>query len=340
MIRAINTVATPTGHTIYVACDLQGVGHSLWRCHYHDLEDRYSMWFKCDMPMQAPADIKEPPVPIDLRFSAEELIHKVSALIKSGFPTPVEFTTHKDLKIESTQISGDGKCKMSFAEGGFNERSVMVDVEDKNDWVDDLNTGDELRYIGDGDHWLTKNAVLRVSEMTNDDIYFTNGVKRRKEYVLKNFKRIKKEDSFILPFHILKPLTRKLLEELFAKIKKPSQKISFATGKYHNSCIDFLNAVHHRGVEISGCIISSLKCDKSSIDITVNKIIKEEPTEDTDEDLLTTENNDPENGDACYIGKKFVGLFVGLKPEAGSYVLIQNGEFKCYHNHQIKFKKA
>jgi hypothetical protein len=48
-------------------------------------------------------------------------------------------------------------------------------------------------------------------------------------------------------------------------------------------------------------------------------------------------NKTPVSGQDCYIGSRFVGKFIGINSENGSYVVFKTGEYKGYHAHQLKY---
>lgn len=199
MIRSINTVATPTGHTIYLACDLQGVGHSLWHCSYDAGRESYGKWWQLNLPMATP-----------------------------------KYTTFKDQKIESFQDLGDGKCQMSFVDapnteelpendlhselvrvacadvelqkshpeyvealktGGFNERCAMV--EENNDWIDQLKRGHELICVAVSDvsTFFKVGEIYRFSHLQDGVASFKCGVECSVYTLKKCFKPYSEEVS-------------------------------------------------------------------------------------------------------------------------------------------------
>lgn len=291
MIRSINTVATPTGHIIYVACDLQGVGHSLWRMKYEH-PDQFTGWERVPMPMGERA--------------TPEL--QANDHAKNCQCVYCDITGNKE-NIELQKAHPD--YVEALKTGGFNERSVMVDVEEKHSWVNDLNTGDEVIYKKQhkpNSHFKIGN-VYRFQEVRNGHVYFIGEQHSFNLSGLKNFFKKPKEDNkqatnirmvadeifieeldenletdFSMPFHILKTLNKDLLAQLFVKIKNTSQEITLmASGQQlYRSAVELIRHIYNNGVELSGCIISSVYDDGDEIEITVNKIIKEESKDHKD----------------------------------------------------------
>jgi hypothetical protein len=163
MTRSIQTAQNPTGHILYLACDLpNGVGHSLWSNQYDSKAGSYRGWERMAMPFentveQRPLAHVEPVTPLNIEVplsdeqSAQhkrfnEILNKWQKManeLAGAFAAPVEITAGQSPSPASTMAPIATKENKQKDLGDF----VLSMLDEENENKKDIQNKSEFGYF-------------------------------------------------------------------------------------------------------------------------------------------------------------------------------------------------